>query len=95
LDAVDRAAARGVDEARHSGRPRRLEQVDGPDHVRGRVEAGVGHRLADVDLRCEVKDDAGPLVGDQCAHVVAVADVRPVQPRARGERSLEIALVTR
>ena len=54
--AVDGAAGGGVDDAAHAGRRGGAQHVDRALDVHARVERGVGHRPAHVDLSGKVED---------------------------------------
>src|SRR5262249_50801720 len=75
---------------RRAGGARGLEDGRGAADVDRGVERRVRDRLADVDLRREVKDDLRPGLAGQLEHRLAFADVGLDQPRARGQRLLEV-----
>ena len=87
--AVDRASARGEDDA-SPGRARRLEHPHRPDDVDVGVEGGPLDRRPDVGLRREVEDDLRPdprsellqrLVAD--VELLELGRRREVVPRAK------------
>ena len=81
--AVDRAAARGEDDAR-SGCASRLEDVHRADDVDLGVEDGPLDRGADVGLGGEMQDDVRPKLGSERLDG-RIADVELVELGAGGE----------
>ena len=86
--AVDRAAARGVDDLAAAGGTGRFEDVQRAHRVHGGVEQRIGDRDADARLRGEVEHDLGLLAfgeGDQLGGTdVEVVDREGVAAGAPG-----------
>ena len=81
--AIDRAAARGEDNARPGG-TRRLEDAHSPDDVDLGIEGGPLDRGADIGLGREVEDDVRPKLRAQRLDG-GIPDVELMEHSAGGE----------
>ena len=67
-----------------------LQHRNRSEHVGARVQRGMIHRVADVDLRRQVEDQLGPGGLEHRGDRVGIADVSDLQGRPLGDRRLQV-----